>query len=150
MKGIFHAGITVSNLDRAIEFYRDVLGFTVEIEPTDIIEGEEVSKGLGVPKARLRLATLKAGDSTVELLEYLNPSSPIDQPMPPNALGAVHVSFQVDDAEAKMKELEVKGVKFLTSLNYVDEGPLNGWRWVYFKDPDGITLELIEYNPPKS
>jgi catechol 2,3-dioxygenase-like lactoylglutathione lyase family enzyme len=92
MKGVFHTGITVSNLERSIEFYRDVIGFKLEIPPTEVFEG---------------------------------------------------------DAEKTMKELEAKGVKFLSSLNIVEEGALAGWKWVYFKDPDGITLELVEYNPPE-
>jgi len=50
----------------------------------------------------------------------------------------------VDDIEATVKELEAKGVTFFSPINVVDEGLLAGWRWVYFSDPDGITLELVE------
>ena len=84
----------------------------------------------------------------MELLQYLSPASPSEHPMPPNTLGAMHLAFDVDDIQAKVKELEAKGVKFLTPPNVVTEGDLKGWNWVYFKDPDGITLELIEYNAP--
>ena len=41
-------------------------------------------------------------------------------------------------------ELEGKGVAFYSDVNVVDEGPLAGWRWVYFSDPDGLALELVE------
>jgi len=47
-----------------------------------------------------------------------------------------------------MKEMEAKGVKFFTPPNTISEGPLAGWKWAYFKDPDGITLELVERGPP--
>jgi hypothetical protein len=50
----------------------------------------------------------------------------------------------VDDIAAKKAELEAKGVKFYSDVNVVDEGPLAGWRWVYFADPDGLSLELVE------
>ena len=146
MKGIFHTGITVSNLDRALEFYRDVLGLEIMVGPTDTIEGDDVSRGIRVPDAKFRLAVLKAGNSTVELLEYFNPPSSVEKPLPVNNLGAMHVAFQVEHAEAKMKELEAKGIEFFTPLNVVEDGPLKGWKWVYFQDPDGITLEMIEYN----
>ena len=35
-------------------------------------------------------------------------------------------------------------MQFYTDVNVVDEGPLAGWRWVYFSDPDGLALELVE------
>lgn len=142
--GVHHKGITVSNLERSIAFYHEVLGLEFATEPTDVFSGEDLSRGLGVSGASLRLAILKAGNANVELLEYVTPESPIDKPLPQNALGAQHVAFLVDDIAAAVKELEAKGVEFYSPVNAVDEGPLAGWRWVYFSDPDGITLELVE------
>ncbi len=149
MQAIFHTGITVSDLDRSIPFYRDVLGLQMSLGPTEVFEGEALSRGLGVPDARLRLAVFKVGDGELELLEYLHPGSPVDCPMPGNTLGQMHVAFEVDDMRAKVEELQAKGIRFMSAPNEVHEGPLNGWTWVYFTDPDGITLELIEYKPPK-
>ena len=60
------------------------------------------------------------------------------------SLGASHVAFVVDDIEAKKAELEAKGIQFFSDVNVVDEGVLAGWRWVYFADPDGYPLELVE------
>ena len=148
MEGIFHTGITVSNLDKSIEFYRDKLGLKLTLGPTDVFEGDTLSAGLGVPGATLRLAVFKVGEGELELLEYGSPPSPVKQPMPPNTLGAMHVAFEVENMRQKCAELKSKGIEFLTEPNVVTEGPLNGWTWVYFKDPDGITLELIEYKPP--
>jgi catechol 2,3-dioxygenase-like lactoylglutathione lyase family enzyme len=54
------------------------------------------------------------------------------------------VSLLVDDIEATKAELEVKGIEFFSPVNVVDEGVLAGWRWVYFADPDGYPLELVE------
>ena len=67
-----------------------------------------------------------------------------DKPIPNNYLGAAHVCFLVDDIRANKAELESKGVEFYSDVNVVDEGPLAGWRWCYFSDPDGLTLELVE------
>jgi catechol 2,3-dioxygenase-like lactoylglutathione lyase family enzyme len=61
-----------------------------------------------------------------------------------NHLGAAHVCFLVDDIRAKKAELESKGVEFYSDVNVVDDGPLAGWRWCYFLDPDRLALELIE------
>ena len=149
MQGIFHTGITVLNLDRSVAFYRDVLGFELITEPTEVFSGEELSRGVGVPGASLRLAIFKAGEGTLELLEYLSPQSPVERPMPPNTLGAMHVAFRVENIEQKVRELEAKGIKFHTPPNVVEEGPLKGWKWAYFSDPDGITLEIVEYTPPR-
>ena len=42
--------------------------------------------------------------------------------------------------------MESHGVKFYSEVNVVDEGPLAGWRWCYFSDPDGLALELIQWD----
>ena len=58
-------------------------------------------------------------------------------------MGAAHVCFLVEDVPGAKAELEAKGVQFYTDVNVVDDGP-PGWRWVYFSDPDGLALELVE------
>jgi catechol 2,3-dioxygenase-like lactoylglutathione lyase family enzyme len=146
MMGFFHTGITVSDLEHAIPFYRDMLGFELIIGPTEVFEGEDLSAALGVSGAKVRLAIMKVGDNFLELHQYLSPKSQVDRAMPPNPLGFMHVAFRVENIEQKVRELEAEGIRFLSQVNVVDEGPLAGWKWIYFKDPDGITLEIVEYN----
>jgi catechol 2,3-dioxygenase-like lactoylglutathione lyase family enzyme len=144
MNGIHHTGITVRDLDRSIDFYHEILGLEFTTEPTPVVSGDELARGVGVPGASLRAACLRAGNSIVELLQYITPESPLEKPPPNNAVGAAHVAFVVDDIEAKVRELHAKGVEFFSPVQYDDEGVLAGWRTVYFCDPDGIQLELVE------
>jgi catechol 2,3-dioxygenase-like lactoylglutathione lyase family enzyme len=88
--------------------------------------------------------SLLLGDTTLELLEYRSPPSETKAPLKSNNRGASHVAFLVDDIEAKKADLEAKGIEFHSPVNVVDEGVLAGWRWVYFDDPDGYPLELVE------
>jgi catechol 2,3-dioxygenase-like lactoylglutathione lyase family enzyme len=144
MHGLHHVGITVKDLDASIRFYHDVLGLEFSNEPSPWFEGEELGRGVGVPGAALRQVSLRLGDSTLELLEYRSPASETLRPLASNSLGASHVAFLVDDIEARKAELEAAGITFNSDVNVVDEGVLAGWRWVYFADPDGYPLELVE------
>src|SRR5579864_2596825 len=101
--GVHHKGITVSDLERSIDFYHEVLGLEFVTEPSPVFSGDDLSKGLGVPNASLKLVLMKAGDATVELLQYCTPQPPIDKPMPQNALGAQHVAFLVDDIDTSVR-----------------------------------------------
>lgn len=143
IEGIHHAGLIVRDLDRSIAFYNGVLGFPFQSEPSPWFDGEELAEGVGVPGARLRQCCLLVGDDVLELLEYAN-LEPSDGPVHQNHLGAMHVAFRVDDVAAVQAQLEAEGIEFLSSSHVVDEGVLAGWRWVYFHDPDGIPLELVE------
>ena len=142
--GVHHTGIIVKNLDRSIYFYHDILGLQFQNEPSPWFEGEEIARGVGVPGAILRQVCLTTGDGVVELVEYGNRPTDNNEPTPQNRLGAMHVALRVDDVVATKAELEGKGIEFLTDANTVDDGVLAGWRWVYFHDPDGITVELVE------
>ena len=144
MKGLHHVGITVQDLDASIRFYHDVLGLEFSNEPSPWFEGEELGRGVGVPGAALRQVSLLVGDTTLELLEYKSPPSETSAPLDSNSIGASHVAFVVDDIHARKAELEEKGISFYSDVNTVDEGVLAGWRWVYFEDPDGYPLELVE------
>ena len=144
MKGLHHVGITVNDLDASTRFYHDVLGLQFSNEPSPWFDGPELGPAVGVPGAALRQVSLLLGDTTLELLEYKSPPSETTRPLLSNNIGASHVAFLVDDIEAKKTELESQGVEFYSDVNAVDEGVLAGWRWVYFDDPDGYPLELVE------
>jgi len=144
MKGLHHVGITVKDLDASIRFYHDVLGLEFSNEPSPWFDAPELGPAVGVPGAGLRQVSLTLRDTTLELLEYKRPPSDTEAPLASNNLGASHVAFLVDDIEAKKAELEAKGIAFYSPVNVVDEGVLAGWRWVYFDDPDGYPLELVE------
>ena len=144
MKGLHHVGITVKDLDASIRFYHDVLGLQFSNEPSPWFEGEGLGQAVGVPGAALRQVSLLLGDTTLELLEYKNPPSETTAPLKSNNEGASHVGFLVEDIEATKAALEAKGIEFYSPVNFVDEGVLAGWRWVYFDDPDGYPLELVQ------
>jgi catechol 2,3-dioxygenase-like lactoylglutathione lyase family enzyme len=144
MRAMHHVGITVRDLDASIRFYHDVLGLAFSNEPSPWFDGPELGPAVGVPGAALRQVSLLVGDTTLELLEYGNPTSETARPLASNNVGASHVAFLVDDIEATKADLEGKGISFFSDVNVVDDGVLAGWRWVYFADPDGYPLELVE------
>ena len=82
-----HTGIIVSDMERSLAFYRDVLGLTEE--RNDVLEGEMISQVAGFENTRLHIAYLGIGDMrhSIELVQYLNPKAdPVDLP-PRNAVG---------------------------------------------------------------
>jgi catechol 2,3-dioxygenase-like lactoylglutathione lyase family enzyme len=152
LQTIHHIGLVVRDLDRSLWFYHDTLGLPFASEPTGWFDGPELERGVGVPGARLRLASLHAGaQSVVELLEYANRPATSTAPAPNNHLGAAHLCFRVADLQVAKADLEARGVAFYSKVNVVDDGPLAGWRWCYFSDPDGLALELVEiaYEHPR-
>jgi len=144
IRGVHHTGIIVKDLDRSIYFYHDLLGLEIQSEPSPWFSGPELARGVGVPGASLRQVNLTTGDGVVELLEYGNRPDGDDTVPPQNRLGSSHVALRVDDIAATVADLAAKGIGFLTAPNSVDEGTLAGWRWNYFLDPDGYTVELVE------
>ena len=68
-----HTGFVVSDMERSLAFYRDLLGLSVERD--QILEGDFISEVVGYPEARLHIVYLGMGDlrHSVELIQYLNP-----------------------------------------------------------------------------
>ena len=144
IKGQVHTGITVKDLDKSIAFYRDILGMELKkVEPERASRGEK----LGVPGAVIQLAVLEYAEGcSVELIQYKIPPPPGEYAPPINMPGSVHIAFKVDNIEEMIQKMESLGVSFVGGPQYcsIDEGPLAGWKWIYFKDPDGTNLEFIE------
>src|SRR6478752_1099611 len=101
MFGIHHAGIVVSDLDRAIDFYTGVLGLTLLSEPTGTTAGSHLDRILGLDGARIRGVMLQAGAAAIELHEFQAPVWTGERPVPAHALGAQHVAFWTEDVVAE-------------------------------------------------
>ncbi|MGE5214068.1 MAG: VOC family protein, partial [Nitrospirota bacterium] len=105
-----HTGITVSNLERSLAFWRDVLGF--EFSHTAHQKGELAEEITGVNGAELKLAVLKTpGGHKIELLEYLAPADRKRTNLRPCDLGCVHVALLVEDLNAALDRIAGSGWK---------------------------------------
>jgi glyoxylase I family protein len=139
-----HTGITVSNLERALVFWRDVLGF--ELSHTAHQTGEMASEITGVTAAEIKLAVVKApGGYKIELLEYLAPTERkrhVD--LRPCDVGFVHVALIVDDLDAILSAIEAFGWKAAGKPQTLRSGPNAGKRVLYVRDPDGTTIEFMQ------
>lgn len=134
--GLHHTGLTVGELERSIAFYR-LLGFEVALRIDEA--GEEVERGTGVPGARLTVAMMERPGARLELIEYVEPGNGA-APHPNNGIGAAHICMEVEDIDRAMADLQGSGVEFLSEPIYHE----SGIRWVYCRDPDGITVELLQ------
>ena len=98
-----HTGITVSNLERSLAFWRDVLGF--EFSHTAHQKGELAQEITGVEGAEIKLAVLKTpGGHKIELLEYLAPADRKRANLRPCDVGSVHVALLVEDLDAVLAQ----------------------------------------------
>jgi catechol 2,3-dioxygenase-like lactoylglutathione lyase family enzyme len=154
VRGLFHTGLTVSDLDRSIAFYRDALGL-------ELVTQWESSQPylrtvVGFPDAELRIALLRVpgieggvSGHHIELLEYRHPRGTRGDPRTCNP-GNVHVAFAVADLEATYRELSARGVRFKSAPVAITHGRNAGGKAVYLWDPDDITLELIQPAPRRA
>jgi catechol 2,3-dioxygenase-like lactoylglutathione lyase family enzyme len=142
--GMHHTGLTVASLGRSLAFYKEMFG----LEPEFIAngEGEELSRAVGVPGAKLTFAFLRVGSGTVELVEYGNErrtrydSRNCD-------VGAPHLCFGVPDIQVAYQQLRDKGADFYSAPFAITDGPLAGCAFAYLRDPDGLTLEIFQAAP---
>ena len=119
-----HIAIICSDYARAKEFYIDKLGF-------------QMIREVFRPDQQDHLWMLRQGEITLEL--FIRSDAP-QRVTDPEALGLRHLAFHVENVEA--------GEKWLNSLGIptepIREDKINGGRCLFFRDPDGLPLELHE------
>ena len=144
---IHHTGYTVSDLDRSVAFYRDLLG--CEVIAAQEKQGGYLAAIVGYPDAHVRMAHLRlpGSDHVVELFEYLAPAGESADVEPKN-VGASHLCFVTDDLPGLYERLLAEGVSFVSPPVEVDTGINTGGYALYLRDPDGIAVELFQ--PPAS
>ena len=145
VESFYHVGFTVSDLERSIEFYRDVLGLTLLRRQTGT--AEYLATITGFPGVRLEVALLGApdGHGMLELLQYVShPAPPTERET--NRPGNGHLCLKVSNIHEACQELRRRGVRLLSEPTEITAGLHQGAVAVYLRDPDGFTIEL--YQPP--
>lgn len=143
--GLSHVGLTVADIDTALHFLTRDLGLILEVPTTQWAHGESLERGVGVSGAVMRLAVVKIplSGERIEILEYKHPPSPVQRPLLPNDLGAMHVALRVNDIFAWVNKLGKSGIEAHSEPNLCSSGYFGGFYWTYFKDPLGNTFELV-------
>ena len=132
-----HVGLSVSNMQRSLAFYRDIVGMEVVLE-LDISDDRQ-ARVIGVPRTKCRIAHLKLGDGVLELFEYYEPAGENRaRSLRQRDHGIVHIGFEVDDFCDRLAKLKENGVRFAGEPVEFRPGV-----WVlYFYGPDGEVCEL--------
>lgn len=147
-KGLDHVGFTVSSLDRSIPFYTLLLG----AEPVGRLmweppEHEFTGRIVGYPGVRLEGAFwLLPGGTVLELLQYHDPpTGRVD--METYNVGSGHLGLQTEDIHADYERLRDRVEFRHPEPVQIPSGPAAGGWAVYMRDPDGITIELVQAPP---
>lgn len=151
IRNLWHVSFTVADLDRSVAFYTD-LGMELIHRQTQ--RNEYTARLVGFPGVHLEVAMLAIPGSEpgrsghhLELVQYVHP---LGEPVRPrtNQPGAPHLALETSDIHADFERLRAKGVRFRAEAPVaIEAGRNQGGFTIYFEDPDGITLELVQ--PPK-
>src|SRR5882724_8782574 len=111
--GIHHTAISTADIERALRFYRDLLGFE-EVWSSSWNTGTEVvDRIVGLRDSSARVVMLKAGNACVELFQYTTPQpKPSAQDRPVCDHGITHLCLQVSDIDAEYARLSAAGMRF--------------------------------------
>ncbi|MER8965026.1 VOC family protein [Mesorhizobium sp. M0159] len=149
MRGHDHTGVTVPDMEQAVDFFTEVVGCkkAMSFGPFADDKGTFMQDLLGVdPKAVIEEITLvRCGHgSNIELFKYTAPDQKDLTPRNSD-IGGFHIAFYVDDIATAKAYLDGKGVKTRMGPLPVTEGPAAGQTILYFQAPWGLQLEAISY-----
>jgi glyoxylase I family protein len=119
-----HIAVISSSWEKAREFYVNKLGF-------------ELVREVWRPAQNDYLRMLSLGETTLEL--FIRPDAP-QRVNNPEAMGLRHLAFRVEDAVAAAAWLNARGIE----TEPIREDLVNGGKFTFFKDPDGLPLEIHE------
>jgi glyoxylase I family protein len=142
---IHHTTIFCRDVDRSVRFYTGVLGF--ELNSLDHERRGPFLDAISLmPDVHIKIALVTLAGHSIELIEPVTPRGQAvdggDRP------GMSRIGFEVRDIDGLVDRLEREGVEFVSRVITVTEGHYAGGKAVFFRDPDGVILELQEPTEP--
>lgn len=142
IRGIHHPSITTSDLDRLVDFYCNVIGFS-EVNRFGWEKGTDlIDEVVGLKGSATRGAMLRTGNCYLEIFEYSSPEPRAQERLRPCDRGYTHICLDVVDIQQEYERLKAAGMQFNRAP--VDFGDL--WA-AYGRDPDGNIVEIQETRP---
>ena len=147
IREVMHIGITVSNIEKSINFYKDILGLTFKGEA--MMEGKETDLLFNMKGVKVKIAYLNGSDNIIsppiELLQFINEEAKKDTSQL-NKISISEICFRVENIDEMYKHLIKNNVECLSEPQYFDfeNYGFGKSKALYFRDPDGIILELME------
>jgi methylmalonyl-CoA/ethylmalonyl-CoA epimerase len=130
LRKIHHIGIVVADLEKAMRFWRDLLGLAVV--KTAVVQDQGV-----------KAALLKAGESEIELLEPIVAESGVGKFLARRGGGLHHVCFETEDIHGELSRARAKGIQL------IDQQPRPGLAgMICFLNPKATRGVLVEYAQP--
>jgi catechol 2,3-dioxygenase-like lactoylglutathione lyase family enzyme len=143
-------GMTVSDMDRAVEFY-SALTFQ-KVSDVEVL-GDEFEHLEGVFGARMRMVRMQLGNEYLDLTQYLAPQGrPIPVDSRSNDLWFQHIAIVVRDMDQAFENLRALKVQFVSTGPQTLPPSIKaaaGIKAFYFRDPDQHNLEIIYFPPGK-
>jgi catechol 2,3-dioxygenase-like lactoylglutathione lyase family enzyme len=141
LKNIRHVGLVVSNMEKALEFYQNLLG--LKIQGTTEEKGDFINQLLVGKSIELKTIKLSADDNAtrIELLEFANSKSNQNKKTELSIPGFTHISLTVNNLDEMYLRLRNAGVQFNCPPKLSLDGKL---KVTFCKDFEGNYLELIE------
>ena len=139
IKDVRHVGIMVSDMEKSLKFYRDLLGLKVKSLVDE--EGEFLDNMLAHENVKNKVAKLyaKNGNALIELIDSRSYANKKDRDF--FTIGASHFALTVDDLEKTYDYLVKNGVKFTAPPQ---QTPDRFAKVTFCEDPDGTPIELVE------
>jgi glyoxylase I family protein len=141
IRDFHHTVLLVSDFGRSIDFYCDVLGFEL-ISHDEDRRGPFLDQMFALDGVVIKLALVRGGGEIIELIEPVAPAELLVTDASTANYGIARLGFEVEQIEAMVSDLRGKGVEFLSEIVDMTVGHYAGGKVVFFKDPDGILLEL--------
>ncbi len=139
---VHHVGISVQDLDRSVRFWEGLIG--VRSRDRSTLDGPLLGRLVGYPDVRIERCWIDLPDGlALELLHYLDRD---EEPYPSGTAhpGNVHVCLKVADMDHAHDHAVSCGAVPVAAPILVPAGPSAGTRIAYLKDPDGVTIELVQ------
>jgi catechol 2,3-dioxygenase-like lactoylglutathione lyase family enzyme len=137
--GLHHAALAVENIETALAFYCEVVGFEVVMQ-AEIPPGiEAMNQAMDIDDASFKVCMIQKGDTRIELFEF-NQFVEAEDRRPVNRLGITHIALSSDSVEQDFELLSANGVRFNSALFGATPS-----RFAYGRDPFGNVIELLEY-----
>lgn len=140
IKHFDHVGITVADLDAALDFF---VSLGMEVEGRTFMEGEFLDTVCGIPNSRTEIAMLRlpGGGTTIELGRFVRPDHDLGMPdAMSTVLGIRNVAFEVEDLLGMVDRLKADGYSLVGGIGEWE----NAWRMTYVRGPEGIIVALAE------